>query len=79
MASTPRIEVQLVFQRFGDGEISDQIPSVMDDMPKLGDRFTYDGARWQVRSIEEVPFEFDDCGLTDTYVYLTHEDPQPRA
>ena len=76
MASTPRIEVQLVFQRFGDGEISDQIPSVMGDMPKLGDRFTYDGQRWQVRSIDTV--DLDQFGLM-AYVYLTHEDPQPRA
>jgi hypothetical protein len=69
------VELQLVFQR-GDDEVTDQIPSIIDDMPKLGDRFTYDGRRWQVRSVEEVDYA---DGMQVTYVYLTYEDAPPRA
>lgn len=70
-----KIELTLVFTPPGDGDI-DYIPSVMDELPNLGDRFTYMDQRWQVRSIDAVDLE--QFG-TMTYVYLTHEDPEPRA
>lgn len=66
------VRVVLVFER-GDDEETDHIESKMDDLPRLGDRFTYMERRWQVHTVEPEEPGFP------AYVYLNYEDPAPRA